>query len=216
MSSHHFVTDGQEPALIVANGAQCSFDLLKQLLEWCPFVVALDGAYNKLLELQIKPDVVIGDFDSIAEYEALADIRYIKIDEQETTDLEKGLNFLIDEGFKDVNIVWATGNRLDHTLNNISIIAKYSALNIVLYDDYSRAFLLPSSFKKYYQKGQKISLLPLGKVESVKTAGLKYLLDNEGLDSSGRSGSSNEVAESGTIRIEHQSGKLILIESLND
>ena len=33
MSSHHIVRDDQEPALIIANGASCSEELLGQLLD---------------------------------------------------------------------------------------------------------------------------------------------------------------------------------------
>jgi thiamine pyrophosphokinase len=36
MSSHHFVKELQEPALIIAHGEECSAELLGQLLEWEP------------------------------------------------------------------------------------------------------------------------------------------------------------------------------------
>lgn len=64
MSSHHIVRDDQEPALIIANGASCSFDLLGQLLEWSPIVVVLDNAIDRVLQLDIKVDVLLGDFDN--------------------------------------------------------------------------------------------------------------------------------------------------------
>ena len=57
MSSHHIVKEGQEPALIIANGESCSTELLGQLLEWSPFVVVLDGAINRVLDLGIKVDL---------------------------------------------------------------------------------------------------------------------------------------------------------------
>jgi thiamine pyrophosphokinase len=63
MSSHHIVRDDQEPALIIANGAACSDELLGQLLEWSPLVVVLDSAMERVVELGIKVDVLLGDFD---------------------------------------------------------------------------------------------------------------------------------------------------------
>ena len=63
MSSHHIVRDDQEPALIIANGAACSMELLNQLLEWSPLVIVLDSAIDRVLELGIKVDVLLGDFD---------------------------------------------------------------------------------------------------------------------------------------------------------
>jgi len=63
MSSHHIVRDDQEPALIIANGEMCSSELLGQLLEWSPLVIVLDSAIERVLELGIKVDVLLGDFD---------------------------------------------------------------------------------------------------------------------------------------------------------
>ena len=63
MSSHHIVRDDQEPALIIANGAACQPELLGQLLEWSPLVVVLDSAMERVMELDIKVDVLLGDFD---------------------------------------------------------------------------------------------------------------------------------------------------------
>ena len=63
MSSHHIVRDDQEPALIIANGASCSEELMGQLLEWSPLVIVLDSAIERVLELGIKVDVLLGDFD---------------------------------------------------------------------------------------------------------------------------------------------------------
>ncbi len=63
MSSHHIVRDDQEPALIIANGAACDPELLGQLLEWSPLVVVLDSAIERVIELGIKVDVLLGDFD---------------------------------------------------------------------------------------------------------------------------------------------------------
>ena len=63
MSSHHIVRDDQEPALIIANGASCSEELLGQLLEWSPYVIVLDSAVTRAIQLGIKIDVILGDFD---------------------------------------------------------------------------------------------------------------------------------------------------------
>ena len=63
MSSHHIVRDDQEPALIIPNGASSSQELLGQLFEWSPLVIVLDSAIDRVLELGIKVDVLLGDFD---------------------------------------------------------------------------------------------------------------------------------------------------------
>jgi thiamine pyrophosphokinase len=217
MSSHHFVKENQEPALIIANGQSCESDLLNQLLEWSPLVVVLDGAVNRVLDLGIKFDVLLGDFDRIENNEKRfseqSDIEVIHTPDQNKTDLEKAIEFLIERGQKAVNIVWATGLRMDHTFNNIITLAKYSdRIGCVLLDNYSRIFVLPKRFSKYYVKGQVLSLFPLGLVNGITTTGLLYNLQNESLTLPERTGSSNECAATGTIEISYDEGFLVLME----
>jgi thiamine pyrophosphokinase len=213
MSSHHFVKEGQEPALIIANGQMCSYELLVSVMEWCPFMVVLDGAYSRVVELQITPDVVIGDFDSLPEIPQNAPTQFIRIADQETTDLDKALEYLVNKGYNDINIVWATGKRLDHTLNNFASLAKYPDHKIVLYDDHSKAFLLPKSFSKIYNAGDSLSLMPVHKATGICTHNLMYKLIDEELQYGQRSGACNQVLTTGAVTITHTSGTLALIES---
>lgn len=218
MSSHHIVKENQEPALIIANGESCSFELLGQLLEWSPKVIVLDNAIERVLKLGIKADVVIGDFDSIVDKSLLQNIPYpIEIlhdTNQNTTDLEKALFWLCDNNFSAANIVWATGKRSDHTLNNFqSLFAFKNKLDLVVLDDYTKAIPVKNKYERYYTKNTIISLIPFGLVKSVKTEGLYYELNHEDLESGVRSGSSNLVKESALVKISHQAGNLLLIES---
>jgi thiamine pyrophosphokinase len=218
LSSHHIVKENQEPALIIANGESCSFELLGQLLEWSPKVIVLDNAIERVLKLGIKADVVIGDFDSIVDKSLLQNIPYpIEIlhdSNQNTTDLEKALFWLCDNNFSAANIVWATGKRSDHTLNNFqSLFAFKNKLDLVVLDDYTKAIPVKNKYERYYAKNTIISLIPFGLVKSVKTEGLYYELNHEDLESGIRSGSSNFVKESGLVEISHEAGNLLLIES---
>jgi thiamine pyrophosphokinase len=89
----------------------------------------------------------------------------------------------------------------------------YPEVKLVLYDDYSKAFLLPKTFKKRYQRGQKISLFPNGEAIAITTENLVYNLKEETLSIGNRSGSSNAVKQDGEVTIHHTGGQLILIES---
>ena len=148
MSSHHIVRDDQEPALIIANGAECSMELLGQLLEWSPIVIVLDSAMNRILDLNIKVDVLLGDFDRGFDPEYYKEKQYpleiVHTPNQDKTDLEKAFEYLIERNIPAVNVVWATGKRADHTITNITSIVQYrNQLKIVVLDDYSKIFLLP-------------------------------------------------------------------------
>ena len=97
MSSHHIVRDDQEPALIIANGASCSEELLGQLLEWSPYVIVLDSAIERVIHLGIKIDVILGDFDrDFNPYTYLNEqfpLEIIHTPDQNKTDLEKSIRF---------------------------------------------------------------------------------------------------------------------------
>jgi thiamine pyrophosphokinase len=218
MSSHHIVRDDQEPALIIANGQSCSSELLGQLLEWSPLVVVLDAAIKRVSKLDLKVDVLIGDFDinlKVDQYrESQYPIEIVYAPDQEKTDLEKAFEFLITRKIPMVNVVWATGFRADHTINNIASIAKYNhLLKIVILDDYSKIFLLPQNFKKWYPKNTILSLVSMNTVSGITTQNLQYQLNNEYLEVGVRSGTSNFVADDGLVSITHNTGYLFLIES---
>jgi thiamine pyrophosphokinase len=217
MSSHHIVRDDQEPALIIANGASCSQELLGQLLEWSPLVIVLDSAIERVLEIGIKVDVLLGDFDRgfDANYykEKQFPLEVVHTPDQNKTDLEKAFDYLIDRNIPMVNVVWATGKRADHTISNLTIISKYrNLLKIVLLDDHSRVFLVPQKFEKWYTANTIISLIPIGEVSGIYTQNLEYPLQNESLKMGYRSGSSNHVIQDGIVKIVHSSGDLLLME----
>ncbi|MFN3378236.1 MAG: thiamine diphosphokinase [Runella zeae] len=217
MSSHHIVREKQEPALLIANGEGCSFELLGQLLEWSPFVLVLDHAIHRVLELGIKVDALLGDFDRDIDLEELQASQYpleiVEAPDQDKTDLEKGIEFLIERGFPAVNIVWATGRRADHSLTNMTNIVRYkSQIKIVMLDDYSKIFPLVDTFEKWYERGTPISLIPVGLVEGITTEGLKYNLQDDFLKLGYRSGNSNEAAMDGFVKIMAQTGDLLIME----
>jgi thiamine pyrophosphokinase len=217
MSSHHIIRDDQEPALIIANGEACNEEILGQLLEWSPFVVVLDGAIQKVLDRGIKIDVLLGDFDKPIDSENIlsqqADIQIVHTPNQDKTDLEKAIEFLIEKGHKAANIVWATGKRADHTITNLTNIVRYkSAIKIVMFDNYSKIFPINNSFEKWYTQGTPISLIPIGIASGISSSGLKYNLDNESLTLGFRSGNSNEALVDGFVKISLKSGELLLME----
>lgn len=217
MSSHHIVRDDQEPALIIANGASCNSELLGQLLEWSPLVIVLDSAMERVLELGIKVDVLLGDFDRGFDPEYYREKQFpleiVYAPDQDKTDLEKAFEYLIEKGHKAANVIWATGRRADHTITNMTNIVRFqSQLKIVILDDYSKIFQLPKRYEKWYPKGFPISIIPVGTVNGITSKNLEYPLNNETLTIGYRTGSSNQVANDGIVTIEHINGDLLMME----
>lgn len=217
MSSHHIVRDDQEPALIIANGAACNPELLGQLLEWSPLVVVLDSAIERVIELGIKVDVLLGDFDRDFDPEIYKTSQYpieiVHTPDQDKTDLEKAFDYLIERKIPAVNVVWATGKRADHTITNLTNIVRYrNLIKIVILDDHSKIFLMPNKFEKWYTANTPISLIPIGVVNGIFSTNLKYPLNNDTLTMGYRTGSSNSVLEDGLVTISHSNGNLLLME----
>lgn len=220
MSSHHIVRDDQEPALIIANGASCNEELLGQLLEWSPLVVVLDSAIERVIDLNIKVDVVLGDFDrDFNPYELLQSqypIEIVHTPDQNKTDLEKAFDYLIERKIPAVNVVWATGKRADHTITNLTTIVRYrDLLKIVILDNHSKVFVLPKKFEKWYPADTIISLIPIGHVSGIHSENLFYPLKDDSLTIGYRTGSSNHVAQDGIVKIEHKEGDLLLMECID-
>ena len=217
MSSHHIVRTDQEPALIIANGQSCSNELLGQLLEWSPLVVVLDSAIQRVIDLNIKVDVLLGDFDRdfdpILYEQQQFPLEIVYTPNQDKTDLEKAFDYLIERKIPAVNVVWATGRRADHSITNMTNIVRYrNKLKIVILDDYSKIFLLQPDFKKWYTANSILSLIPVGTVTGITSNNLTYELNDDTLIMGYRTGSSNSVKEDGIVSIEHTSGDLLLME----
>lgn len=220
MSSHHIVRDDQEPALIIANGASCSNELMGELLEWSPLVIVLDSAIERVLGLNIKVDVLLGDFDRDfnANYykEKQYPLEIVHTPNQNKTDLEKAFDYLIEKGHKAANVIWATGKRSDHTISNITNIISYrDKLKIVILDNHSKIFLLPRKYQKWYTSQTIISLIPIGDVTGITTENLYYKLKNDNLKLGYKNGNSNYVIDDGLISIEHKTGDLLLMECVD-
>ncbi|KDN56123.1 thiamine diphosphokinase [Flavobacterium seoulense] len=220
MSSHHIVRDDQEPALIIANGAACNPELLGQLLEWSPLVIVLDSAIERVIELGIKVDVLLGDFDRDFDTNYYKEKQYpleiVHTPNQDKTDLEKAFDYLCERNIPAANVVWATGKRADHTITNLTNIVRYrDKLKIVILDDHSKVFLLPKKFEKWYTANSIISLVPVGQVTGIYSKNLFYPLENDSLTIGYRTGTSNHVIEDGLVVIEYQEGDLLLMECMD-
>lgn len=205
-------------AVIIANGEACSEELANNILSQANLRVVLDGAMHRFQHLDFNADVLLGDFDRNDHAFDELKKRYpeLKIEhrpDQETTDLEKGIHYVEQLGYKQIIVLWATGKRADHSFTNMANLIRFNKdLNIQLIDDYSVIYRLPKRFEKHFEKGNVISLVPIGKVEGITTENLKYQLNNESLELGIRNGNSNEAAETGLVRISYQSGEMILMD----
>jgi thiamine pyrophosphokinase len=199
-------------ALVICNGEVLSKKGMAPLLREKPFIVCADGGANKARRLGIRPDVIIGDLDSISSgtQKSFYGVKTLHLESQYNTDLEKAFNYLLELRFKSAVVVGATGGRPDHVLSNFSILKKYNKRIRLLFADSSCDIqIIDRKIVLAAEIGSIISLLPLGRCEGITTAGLKFPLQNESLELGVREGTSNTVISS-PIKISVKKGSLLL------
>lgn len=112
MSSHHFVKEGQEPALLIVDAL--GLPLIEPLLEWAPQVMVFENALDQVLDWGIKIDVVIakpGSGEILAQkLESQAPVKFLSGNAGE--DVALALYFLISTRQKAVSIVTANADAL--------------------------------------------------------------------------------------------------------
>ena len=76
--------------LVIVGGGTVDFDLLFELYASGGRLVGADGGADQIVAAGLKPEIIIGDFDSLRDPVGwLGKTRLMQITEQETTDFEK-------------------------------------------------------------------------------------------------------------------------------
>jgi len=199
-------------AVIICDGELAPKHVIERDLVNSSLLVAADGGAYKALQSGFSPDVIIGDLDS---YTPSGDEKaeIFRDQSQETNDLEKALNYARQSSATEVVVFGATGNRLDHTLKNLSVLLQFNRQfhTILFKDRYSEIRVIRSPFSEEFPLHTSISLFPLsGTVEGITTNGLKYPLVNGTLENGVQDGSSNETIKK-TVEIEFKKGDLLLL-----
>ena len=103
-------------ALIIANSLLPAAAILAECRKRVDVIVCADGGANRARERDLVPDFIVGDLDSILPETraAFPQTQYIHRPSQDATDLEKTLQFAIEQGIQKVLLVGITGLRFDH------------------------------------------------------------------------------------------------------
>jgi thiamine pyrophosphokinase len=201
--------------LIFCNGEPPSAERIKNLLPHPKIIACADGGANKAISLGYKPDLVVGDLDSLDFAGAdLKDVEIVKIDSQDDTDLEKTLRVLLDRGFREFLVIAFSGGRIDQTLANLQIAYEQSKkCRIVLADNQYLVFPAPGNFESDVPRAADISIIPMEDGTNVSTTGLAYELHQASLRKGGQ-GISNR-SEGNKIEITvHTGGVMVFVRDI--
>lgn len=172
------INDIEVDAVVLGNGEFPTHPQPETILLLAPYVACCDGSADEFIKRGYKPDVIIGDGDSLSEENRreYADI-FHKITDQETNDQTKAVDFLLEKGMKSIVIVGATGKREDHTLGNISLLIDYmrAGADITMMTDHG--VFIPCTGTRIFraEPKQQVSIINFG-AKGLRGEGLVYPL----------------------------------------
>ncbi len=166
--------------IIVGNGEVPQGEIPMLFLQHARFIVCCDGALEKLLKIGMKPDVVIGDCDSISE-ERLQQFKDIIIEDknEEYNDLQKALKYCLRQQFGPVAILGASGLRDDHQLANLSILNMYAErMDLIMVSNYGLFSFISEDTTFASTPGQEVSVFSFDGQALFSFSGLQYPVHN--------------------------------------
>lgn len=199
-------------ALIICNGEPPSRALARRLARAADLVVAADGGANSARRHGIRPDIIVGDMDSVtgATMRHFSDSLVLQVSRQDNTDLEKALDVVASAGVPAVSVIGATGRRIDFTLGNFSVLWNYTAFMDLRFtgDGWTAG---PVGKKRVVRapKGTTVSLIPFGACDGITLRGLQYPLRNAAMGV-GEIGVSN-VVRSSPFTVSVKKGKMLMV-----
>ncbi len=190
--------------LLFANGIITPGTALQNLLDstGARQVVCADGGALHARALGYRPDVIIGDLDSLSqaqvrEFEGLGARILQHPREKDETDLELALAYCVEVGATRIHIVGGLGGRFDQTLANVFLLAQseLEGVHIEIVDGEQVIRLLrPGAHAIRGETGDTISLIPLrAAAHGIVTSGLQYPLRGESLGFGPARGLSNAL-----------------------
>ena len=184
-------------------------------------VIAVDGGINYCGVLEIEPDIILGDFDSVNEAlrEAILAMKehvpervVVLKPEKDDTDMLAALRLGLEKGYDYFLLYGATGGRLEHTLANIQCL-------LYLKEQGAVGYLMDGSGMIFVMKDEEVklranlegyfSLFCLGKeAKGVTIRGMKYELEDYTMTNAFPIGVSNEfIGQEATVSV--RDGELV-------
>ncbi|WP_136605929.1 thiamine diphosphokinase [Paenibacillus dokdonensis] len=185
------------------------------------YIIGADKGALYLIRHDIKPDLAVGDFDSISPQELkhvrAESGRIVECDpvDKNLTDTELAFEMAIREQPDFIMLVGGTGTRMDHTLANVQMLnrALQHHIECAIMDQNNYITLTGSKIEVRDLGYKYVSLLPMTpEVTGITLEGFQYPLENATLKIGESLGISNVLQES-VGRVSITSGLLLVIQS---
>ena len=206
---------------IIGGGYIDDYADLGARLKDCDLIICADGGIRHLIEIDVPPDVFIGDFDSCNRdiAEKSVNLENTKIYShnpiKDDTDMQLCIDYALNNGCDEIVVFAALGGRIDHELSNI-LNLKYildKGAKGIIYSKYNEIYITDNNIIIPKKDGFKISVIPLTPIASgVDIKGTYYPLENGEISQGTSLGISNEfISEYADISVKN--GVLLVIVS---
>lgn len=205
--------------LIISSGRLERYDILNLVVEDKDIIVCADGGLDHIMKVGLKPNMVLGDLDSITEQ----GIKYIEDNnielekfpvEKDATDTELAVEYLIQKGCKEITLIGVTGTRMDHTLANIFLLDQMFQRNIKgkIIDD-NNEIVLSDSYLEVEKNEGYLSIVPIEqKGTIISLEGVYYPLNRHHVEFGSTFSISNQIIDT-KAKITIYDGKVLVIKA---
>ena len=181
------------------------------------YMIYCDCGLRHMDGLGAEPDLIVGDFDSYSNPEFDTETIVLPC-EKDDTDTVFAVKEALRRGFEDFLLIGVVGERLDHTLGNVSILLMLDSEGKVgtIIDDYSEMEIvsdrceMPCVIDDSYVYFSLINIS--GTARGVTIRGAKYPLENAEITCEYQYGVSNEVLPGCTAEVSVGEGRLLLVK----
>ena len=210
-------------AIIFVGGTLQAGNAVDRAIASADLILAADSGAITALRYGCTPAIIVGDFDSLtlSEHDLVEmGSQLIRVQmEKNETDTELAVQVALDRGAQCITILGGiNGERFDHTMANVLLLAGFETLPMRIVDGSSTCWLVrgPGSTSIEGRPDDLLSLLPLtGEAVGVRTTGRYYPLYGETLYFGKPRGVSNVlVGQNAEVALEH--GLLLVIHTSNE
>lgn len=208
---------------ILLNGEIENIDYIKDITDNNDYryIICADGGAKHLYKLNIVPDYIIGDLDSLEEsiinYYKNKGVNFKKFPQRkDETDAQLCIHLAKDLKSSEIHLIGALGGRIDHTIANINLMyyIKELGINPIIKSKYEDLYMIENEgINVKGKKGDIISIIPAkGDVSGVTLENLEYPLENAIIKYGNPIGISN-VMKSNQCSIKVKNGCLIIVKN---
>jgi len=202
--------------LLLIGGEGPSRRVLEPLLPSVTCTVAADSGFDLARKLQIVPDLLVGDMDSLEDSQELRDFPTDRIRRyppaKDETDAELGLSILWEMGCERVILAGGGGGRLDHLLALVSLFERGKTPS-VWYTSREQIQVVEGTHALSNCRGQTVSFFPIGgMVSGMHSEGLRWPLD--GLQWRGGDVGVSNVCLEDRCTVSVRRGRLLMVRTM--